>query len=79
MKEERIKKECDECASLYYSDTSKMMKLCPECSHQLYGYENCEHIFKDDRCIRCYWDGSVSEDLKNFENNESKKWWQFWK
>jgi predicted RNA-binding Zn-ribbon protein involved in translation (DUF1610 family) len=57
-------KVCDECKSQFYSDTSKMENVCPECSHLLYGYENCMHQFVKNRCIKCYWDGSTSEYLK---------------
>ncbi len=57
-------KRCGECGSDYYSHTSKMENLCPECSHQLYGYANCEHQFDNIRCIKCFWDGSTSGYLK---------------
>lgn len=56
---------CDECGSEFYIDSSKMSALCPECAHQLYGYENCDHEFRDGRCIYCYWDGSRSDFTKN--------------
>ncbi len=52
--------KCSECGSEYYKASSKMMSLCPECASILYGYEKCEHVFKDGRCIKCYWDGSKS-------------------
>lgn len=51
-------KDCDECGSKYFADTSKMTALCPECSHMLYGYENCEHRFENGRCVTCYWNGN---------------------
>ena len=57
------KRVCDECESLYFAKTSKMMRLCPECAHRLYGYEACVHSFHDGRCVHCYWDGSVSDYL----------------
>lgn len=60
---------CDECRSEYYSTTSKMNNLCPECSHILYGYQNCEHQFKNDRCEKCYWNGSSSEFLKSLKGD----------
>lgn len=56
--------KCDECGSSFYVDSSKMKKLCPECAHRLYAYENCAHVFEDVRCIKCYWDGSVSDFVK---------------
>lgn len=54
----RMKREikiCDECESEYFTDTSQMMKLCPDCSHYLYGYQNCEHDFQKGRCSKCHW------------------------
>jgi hypothetical protein len=54
---------CDECTSLYFREASAMAGLCPECAHQLYGYERCEHIFSGARCTRCFWDGSISDFL----------------
>lgn len=60
MTPENQLKQCDECGSLYYADASEMMSLCPECAHHLHGYEKCEHEFVDGRCVKCYWDGSVS-------------------
>ncbi|WP_410497046.1 hypothetical protein [Cellulosilyticum sp. ST5] len=56
---------CDECGSEYFKDTSTMTFICPECSHILYGYHNCNHIFKNERCINCFWDGSRSEYIKS--------------
>ena len=31
---------CDECGSEFLRASSKMMALCPECAHVLYGYPN---------------------------------------
>ena len=39
-------KICSECEGEYYAGSSKMMELCPDCSHYLYGYQNCKHDFK---------------------------------
>ena len=67
---------CDECNSEYYSDSSEMTSLCPECSHILYGYENCEHQFETGRCIKCFWNGKESEyihKLKDKQLNKSKR------
>ena len=55
---------CDECGSEFLKLSSKMMALCPECAHILYGYPNCAHDFKNGRCIYCHWDGSQSEYIK---------------
>ena len=56
---------CTECGSKFLKSTSKMKELCPECSSILYGYENCKHIFKNGKCIKCLWDGSRSDYIKN--------------
>ncbi|CAL2087313.1 conserved hypothetical protein [Tenacibaculum sp. 190524A05c] len=53
--------KCTECLSEYYSKTSEMKGLCPNCSHEIYGYKNCEHKFEDGRCIKCFWNGNLSE------------------
>lgn len=58
---------CEECNSLFYEDTSKMVSLCPECAHHLYCYENCEHHFVEGRCEKCYWDGGESVYLEKAE------------
>ncbi len=55
---------CDECKSQYFSSSSKMKNLCPECSHVLYGYENCNHQFVNGKCTNCFWDGSRSEHIR---------------
>lgn len=55
---------CDECGSEFLRASSRMLALCPECAHILYGYPNCNHIFKNRRCIYCYWNGSRSECIK---------------
>lgn len=56
---------CSECESEYYADSSKMMELCPDCSHYLYGYKNCNHDFKEGRCIKCYWNGKSSKYIED--------------
>jgi predicted RNA-binding Zn-ribbon protein involved in translation (DUF1610 family) len=58
---------CDECRSEYYSHTSEMTNLCPECSHILYGYKNCHHEFVNNRCEKCFWNGNTSEYLKRIK------------
>ncbi len=52
---------CDECESEYFADTSGMEKLCPDCSHVLYGHPNCQHSFKNEKCTKCYWNGRGSD------------------
>jgi hypothetical protein len=41
-----------------------MSELCPQCAHDLYGYEACNHSFVNGRCIRCHWDGSGTGFLR---------------
>jgi hypothetical protein len=53
-------RECDECESDYFADSSEMAKLCPECASLLYGYAVCRHTFENGRCKTCWWDGSHS-------------------
>ncbi|MFV0540945.1 MAG: hypothetical protein ACK5MZ_06865 [Aestuariibaculum sp.] len=57
-------KKCDECESEYYSNTSEMDALCPNCAFYLYGYNNCEHSLEKGKCIKCFWDGSISKFIK---------------
>lgn len=55
---------CEECGSEFLKSSSKMKALCPECSHRIYGYPNCSHVFENGRCIYCHWDGSRSGYIK---------------
>lgn len=55
---------CIECGSEYLKSKSKMKELCPECAYILYGYENCKHIFKNGKCIKCLWNGQKSDYIK---------------
>ncbi len=67
MKEEFIKKPteiCDECHAKFYINSSKMSNLCPNCSHYLYGYKNCNHLFKNGICVKCHWNGNLSVYLE---------------
>ena len=57
-------KICDECQSEFLASSSKMMGLCPESASALYGYENCKHIFKQGRCVKCLWNGNKSEYVR---------------
>jgi len=59
----RTTQRCVECESLYFKDASRMSDLCPECAHRLYGYPRCDHDLERDRCLHCFWDGSVSDYL----------------
>ena len=61
---------CDECGSEYLASSSKMASLCPECAHVLYGYENCDHEFKDGKCTLCLWDGSRSDYIKSLKQDK---------
>ena len=69
-KVKRPLKECTECGSTYFVDMSEMKELCPECSHYLYGYDKCNHKFKNDRCINCHWDGTHSEYINSLKNSK---------
>lgn len=51
--ETREMRICDECNSPFYTESSKMAFLCPECAHQLYGYPPCEHDFSNGICHKC--------------------------
>ena len=64
-------KKCDECESEFFADSSEMIKLCPNCSHNLYGYKNCDHNFSNGRCSKCYWNGAHSDYVNGLK---SKKW-----
>ena len=59
----------DECESEYYANASKMMKLCPDCSHYLYEYPNCEHDFQKGRCSKCHWNGKTSNYITRLKTN----------
>ena len=59
------KKICSECKSEFYTATSEMKNLCPECAHYLYNYKNCDHQFENGRCVKCFWNGNHSNYIKN--------------
>ena len=63
-------KICDECESEYLGESSPMMNLCPNCSHFLYGYENCNHRFENDRCVYCHWNGNISEYVAKLKKSK---------
>ena len=60
---------CDECGSDYVTATSRMVQLCSECAHRLYGYPRCPHAFERDRCSRCGWNASVSVYLRGMQTH----------
>jgi hypothetical protein len=64
---------CDGCGSEYLASSSKMASLCPECAHVLYGYEKCNHVFKDGKCVLCLWDGSRSTYIAQTESEQIRK------
>lgn len=65
---------CKECKSEYFTATSKMEKLCPNCAHFLYGYERCYHRFENgERCTKCHWNGNVSEFVTSIIKRNKKK------
>ena len=65
-------RKCFECGSDFYYEVSPMEGLCTNCSSELYNYDNCEHQFEEGRCVKCYWDGSVSEYVKNLNSVNPK-------
>lgn len=67
-------KICDECESEYYADTSEMRKLCPDCSHYLYGYPNCKHEFNSGRCTKCFWNGESTNFILGLKSKEINSW-----
>lgn len=67
IEDEKIIIICEECRSGFVSGTSKMMNICPECAHYLYGYPNCNHVFQNGKCIYCGWDGSESDYIKRLK------------
>jgi predicted RNA-binding Zn-ribbon protein involved in translation (DUF1610 family) len=67
-------KNCDECGSTFFADKSEMERLCPNCSHFIYGYPNCDHRFENDRCKICGWDGSLSTYVQQLKTKQPKNW-----
>lgn len=67
-------RSCSECDSEYFIHTSKMTYLCPDCSHFLYGYPNCEHEFKNERCSLCHWNGISSDYVNSIKAAVLNEW-----
>ncbi len=49
----------------FVAKTSQMRNLCAECSSILYGYQNSEHIFIDQNCDKCKWNGNTNEYVRS--------------
>lgn len=64
-------RECDECKSQFIHSTVTMTGVCRECAHWLYGYDRCDHEFRDGCCFECGWDGSISEFVETLKNERS--------
>ena len=47
-----------------------MSNLCRECSHVLYGYVNCDHVFSDSRCVKCYWNGNTTDYIEKIKSKK---------
>lgn len=60
---------CEECKSDFFIGKSPMENLCPECSHVLYGSANCLHVFENNNCIKCGWNGKASKFIEKLLNN----------
>ena len=63
---------CDECCGDYFAGSSQMLQLCPECAHYLYGYPLCNHLFVDQRCTKCGWNGSRSKYILELIETDRK-------
>jgi hypothetical protein len=50
-----------------------MLEMCPECSHLIYGYDNCQHAFEEGCCKLCGWDGSRSRHTQR-RFLENRRW-----
>lgn len=60
----RAKSTCDECQSLYFTLSSKMTSLCPNCANKLYGYPSCDHHFEDGSCVKYGSNGQESDYIR---------------
>ena len=62
------KQKCDECGSQYLHEQSKMASLYPNCAHFLYDYPNCTHEFRNGRCQKCNWNGTITNFVRSKMN-----------
>ena len=58
---------CDECGSEFILAAAKTKSLCPNCAHVLYGYESCNHVFENGKCVLCAWNDNESEYIKSLK------------
>jgi predicted RNA-binding Zn-ribbon protein involved in translation (DUF1610 family) len=63
---------CNECGSNFISESSEMINLCKECSHILYNYEKCEHLFEKENCTKCGWNANRSVFMLKKVNKNKK-------
>ncbi len=54
---------CELCGSLYYftNYNRTSLELCSNCSYLVTKENLCVHDFHEERCRKCYWDGSKSK------------------
>ncbi len=65
---------CKKCKSDYFTATSTIKELCPNCAHFLHGHKKCYHRFENgERCTKCYWNGAVSEFVTSIVQRNNKK------
>ncbi|HCT73527.1 MAG TPA: hypothetical protein DF294_05945 [Psychrobacter sp.] len=60
----KAKNTCDERQSSYFTLSSKMASLCPNCANKLYDYPNYSHHFENGICVECGWNGQESDYIR---------------